>query len=603
MHPIKEDGPLQIIRLGGAEENYSFSLEEDNLSHVLDQIPEGQKVAVVSVVGAFRTGKSFLLSFLLRYLKFSESHSMLEGEQKESNDEDDPLSEEWMQYGGDCLVEGNENDFSVNPSYGVDGYDKRFQTSFKWRAGSDRMTTGIWVWSKPFFRKLANNEEIAIILMDTQGMFDNETSITLTACIFGLSTLVSSYQIYNVQNRIQEDNLGHLAMFAEYGRIALQGDQSKANSRGNSPLKSMVNQKESEENEEKTITVNDTLDRTQDIQRSSSSTSSHSTEDLQKIPFQTIEFLVRDWTDLDEDDTIEDHRRKMDEYLAKVIRKGNFQDLAQTREHIQSCFEKVKCFTLCHPGTEITKKNYNGDINKIDPLFRKLLNNYARGLFSEQLEPKKINGFYLTALELKEYVKSYVSMFKDGNTFPKPQTMLEVTAEANCRGAKEVSFSKYKREMNKYIGVEVTQYRKPEDVSAYNEAAKKAAIELFDQKANIGRKAMISEFRKELIESMEEAYEQYNTMNKQRNPFQNLEYYVIPLSIAFFAFIIRSIADSGVCTLEYKNYCKSVSNGMGHIYIMIFTFFAIASAGRMVELYNQIQLMVAPLIKQQMQSK
>lgn len=54
-------------------------------------------------------------------------------------------------------------------------------------------------------------------------MFDNETSMNLTACIFGLSTLLSSYQIYNVQNRIQEDNLQHLALFSEYGRIALAG--------------------------------------------------------------------------------------------------------------------------------------------------------------------------------------------------------------------------------------------------------------------------------------------------------------------------------------------------------------------------------------------
>ncbi len=62
--------------------------------------------------------------------------------------------------------------------------------------------------------------------MDTQGMFDNETSMSLTAQIFGLSTLVSSYQVYNVDKRLQEDNLQHLALFSEYGRLAV-GQGSK----------------------------------------------------------------------------------------------------------------------------------------------------------------------------------------------------------------------------------------------------------------------------------------------------------------------------------------------------------------------------------------
>lgn len=58
------------------------------------QVPEGMKVAVVSVVGAFRTGKSFLLTFLLRYLRYGSEL-----------DE----SEDWMTAAGD-LREGNINE-------------------------------------------------------------------------------------------------------------------------------------------------------------------------------------------------------------------------------------------------------------------------------------------------------------------------------------------------------------------------------------------------------------------------------------------------------------------------------------------------------------
>jgi hypothetical protein len=39
-------------------------------------------------------------------------------------------------------------------------------------------------------------QNIAIVLMDTQGMFDNEATMSLTARIFGLSTLVSSFQVH-----------------------------------------------------------------------------------------------------------------------------------------------------------------------------------------------------------------------------------------------------------------------------------------------------------------------------------------------------------------------------------------------------------------------
>jgi atlastin len=63
--------------------------------------------------------------------------------------------------------------------------------------------------------------------MDTQGTFDTKSTSNDCATIFALSTMISSVQIYNLSQNIQEDNLQHLQMFIEYGKMALnQNDEA-----------------------------------------------------------------------------------------------------------------------------------------------------------------------------------------------------------------------------------------------------------------------------------------------------------------------------------------------------------------------------------------
>jgi hypothetical protein len=52
--------------------------------------------------------------------------------------------------------------------------------------------------------------QLAVVLLDTQGTFDNQTSMKENTFIFALSTLLSSVQIYNLQGRIQMDDLSNL---------------------------------------------------------------------------------------------------------------------------------------------------------------------------------------------------------------------------------------------------------------------------------------------------------------------------------------------------------------------------------------------------------
>ena len=70
---LQEGAPIQIVI---TNEDHTFSLDEEALSSVLlrsDVVHK--KVVIVSVAGAFRKGKSFLLDFMLRYLRASDQLS------------------------------------------------------------------------------------------------------------------------------------------------------------------------------------------------------------------------------------------------------------------------------------------------------------------------------------------------------------------------------------------------------------------------------------------------------------------------------------------------------------------------------------------------
>lgn len=66
---------VQVIE--GEETGNGFKLNKEGLKEVLFHPDvENRPVVVVSVAGAFRKGKSFLLDFMLRYLKQVSSQSI-----------------------------------------------------------------------------------------------------------------------------------------------------------------------------------------------------------------------------------------------------------------------------------------------------------------------------------------------------------------------------------------------------------------------------------------------------------------------------------------------------------------------------------------------
>ncbi|XP_054583850.1 atlastin-2 isoform X4 [Eptesicus fuscus] len=175
---MKKPCPVQIVL--AHEDDHNFELDEEALEQILLQEHiRDLNIVVVSVAGAFRKGKSFLLDFMLRYMYNKDPQSWMGGN-------NEPL------------------------------------TGFTWRGGCERETTGIQVWNEVFVIDRPDGTKVAVLLMDTQGAFDSQSTIKDCATVFALSTMTSSVQVYNLSQNIQEDDLQHLQLFTEYGRLAME---------------------------------------------------------------------------------------------------------------------------------------------------------------------------------------------------------------------------------------------------------------------------------------------------------------------------------------------------------------------------------------------
>uniref|UniRef100_A0A1I7X9R6 GB1/RHD3-type G domain-containing protein n=1 Tax=Heterorhabditis bacteriophora TaxID=37862 RepID=A0A1I7X9R6_HETBA len=380
--------------------DHSFELNISSLEKILldPKVADKKVVAVIGVAGAYRKGKSFLLNFFLRYLQWRSSTSHT----------DDVDNMDWL--GSDTSLRG-----------------------FSWRGGSERETNGILIWSSPFILKDKNGEEvwkIAVLLMDTQGAFDSQSTVKDCATIFALSTMISSIQIYNLSQNIQEDDLQHLQLFTEYGRLALENNDSK--------------------------------------------------------PFQSLQFLVRDWSFPYEAEFGFQGGQRILEKRLQVSEKQH-PELQQLRQHIRSCFENISCFLMPHPGLKVaTHPKFDGSLNgNIEPEFQQQLRVIVpRLLDANNLLMKDINGHKVTCRELVEYFKSYMNIFQ-GQDLPEPKSMLMATAEANNLAAVSSARALYQRKMEEICGGD-TPYMNTNELNEQHELCKVAAIREFRNARKMG---------------------------------------------------------------------------------------------------------------------
>ncbi|MFH4976316.1 hypothetical protein AB6A40_003025 [Gnathostoma spinigerum] len=174
--------PIQVI-YPSSSQPCGFKLDENALCSMFNHPSvANKKVVVISIAGTLRKGKSFLLNFFLEYL-----YTLQTAQQKD-------VLLDWLM--DDTQIEG-----------------------FHWKGGAKRDTIGVYLWGEPILIEAASGETYAVVLMDTQGIFEGESPTDMSLTIFYLSTLLSSMQIYNIADVITEDSLLNLLFFVNYGTL------------------------------------------------------------------------------------------------------------------------------------------------------------------------------------------------------------------------------------------------------------------------------------------------------------------------------------------------------------------------------------------------
>lgn len=198
---------------------------------------------------------------------------------------------------------------------------------------------------------------MAIILLDTQGIFDLNSKSNEFATIFALSTMVTSIQCYNVMQNIGTNDLEYLRVFTEYGHFALEPSTEK--------------------------------------------------------PFQKLFFIVRDWPNLINNPYgLDGGQREVDFILSG--NKGRDMDLTNA---IKSTFQEINAILLPSPGEEVRTGQFNGSISQISREFLKYIKEFTPKLLApENLKVKKIYGKAMLAHEFVTNFKIYLDVLKKVET-------------------------------------------------------------------------------------------------------------------------------------------------------------------------------------------
>ncbi|KAL4442538.1 hypothetical protein ABPG74_006940 [Tetrahymena malaccensis] len=151
---MKQNKSAEAIPFIVYDQKEGFQLNKD-AENYLNSLPQDRKLGLISIVGKYRTGKSFFVNRVLL---------------------DRQKDEQGFQVGP-----------TINPC-----------------------TKGLWLWKKEL--QSIEDENMDILLIDTEGFGGMDENLNHDSRIFLFSLLLSSYFIYNSQGSIDENALNNLSL-------------------------------------------------------------------------------------------------------------------------------------------------------------------------------------------------------------------------------------------------------------------------------------------------------------------------------------------------------------------------------------------------------
>jgi atlastin len=412
----------QVVSINA--ETHEIVVDRDALSLISENIRRTgvEDIAIVSIMGAYRTGKSFLLDLFLRFLRYREA-SVNSATPMEANESEIP---DWLLYEGEHIDEGTSNKLS--------------RIGFEWRGGMDKVTEGIWLWSKPFVLETEvflddgskSVRKVSVLLLDSQGAFDSKMSKDQSATIFGLTAVLSSLQIYNISKQLQEDAIENLHYFMECAGSCvryLQQDDSETN----------------------------------------------------PAVFQNLQFLVRDWANFGPDWSIEMCEDQMRAHLAQHLDAAR--DSA-TPKALKTMFSDISIWSLPHPGLHVNRPSWNGRISDLEPDFVRLLDAYVKRVFSSSLQNRIILGKSLTPSTFVDVVATFVEAFAD--LVPKGANLATALAKTTNLLSKEQCITDYRTAIEKAIDSNNRKGLPEEDLDKIQKETKSYVLESFRKSTRFG---------------------------------------------------------------------------------------------------------------------